>query len=66
MVIGAALSVVSVVPALAGTTGYEGQPGNQSHGQVEGQKGYEGQPGNQANGHRGQTGYEGQPGNQSH
>jgi hypothetical protein len=29
------------------TTGYEGQPGNQSSG---GNSGYEGQPGNQSNG----------------
>ncbi len=30
------------------TTGYEGQPGNQSNG--DGTQGYEGQPGNQSNG----------------
>ena len=36
--------------ALAGSTGYEGQPGNQSNG----------------GGSNGNTGYEGQPGNQSH
>jgi hypothetical protein len=46
-------------PTLAGNTGYEGQPGNQSNG--GGSTGYEGQPGNQGNG---QGGYEGQPGNQ--
>jgi hypothetical protein len=37
--------------ALAGNTGYEGQPGNQSNG---------------GGGNNGNTGYEGQPGNQSH
>jgi len=45
------------VIGLTGSTGYEGQPGNQGNGQ----NGYEGQPGNQGNG---QNGYEGQPGNQ--
>jgi len=44
-------------PGLTGSTGYEGQPGNQGNGS----KGYEGQPGNQGNG---LGGYEGQPGNQ--
>ena len=33
--------------ALAGNTGYEGQPGNQSSGGGGGNQGYEGQPGNQ-------------------
>jgi hypothetical protein len=35
--------------ALAGNTGYEGQPGNQSTG-GGGNSGYEGHPGNQSNG----------------
>ena len=35
--------------ALAGNTGYEGQPGNQSNG-GGGNHGYEGHPGNQSNG----------------
>jgi hypothetical protein len=36
--------------ALAGNTGYEGQPGNQSNGGGgNGTSGYEGQPGNQSN-----------------
>jgi len=35
---------------LAGNTGYEGQPGNQSSGGGGGNGGYEGQPGNQSNG----------------
>ncbi len=39
---------------LTGSSGYEGQPGNQGNGF----KGYEGQPGNQGNG---QNRYEGQP-----
>jgi hypothetical protein len=43
MVLGLATS------ALAGSTGYEGQPGNQSNG-GGGNNGYEGQPGNQSNG----------------
>jgi hypothetical protein len=35
-------------PAFADSTGYEGQPGNQSNGGGgNGQQGYEGQPGNQ-------------------
>ncbi len=37
--------------ALAGNTGYEGQPGNQSSGGGgNGNQGYEGQPGNQSHG----------------
>jgi hypothetical protein len=36
--------------ALAGNTGYEGQPGNQSNGGGGGNSGYEGHPGNQSNG----------------
>ena len=37
--------------ALAGSTGYEGQPGNQSNGGGgNGNSGYEGQPGNQSHG----------------
>jgi len=46
-----ALSVVGAV--LADTTGYEGQPGNQSENNGNNQggtQGYEGQPGNQSNG----------------
>lgn len=34
--------------AMAGNTGYEGQPGNQSNGGGNGNAGYEGQPGNQS------------------
>ena len=63
VLVGALLATLSVSPALASTTGYEGQPGNQSG--STGQNGYEGQPGNQGGGH-GHHGYEGQPGNQSH
>jgi len=47
----------ATLTALSGSTGYEGQPGNQGNGQ----QGYEGQPGHQGNG---LGGYEGQPGNQ--
>jgi hypothetical protein len=36
--------------ALAGSGGYEGQPGNQSSGGGGGNSGYEGHPGNQSNG----------------
>jgi hypothetical protein len=52
----AALTIAALVllgtamPALAGNTGYEGQPGNQSSGGHGGNAGYEGQPGNQSNG----------------
>jgi len=41
----------TAIPAMAGSTGYEGKPGNQSSGGGH---------------HGGNTGYEGQPGNQSH
>jgi hypothetical protein len=44
-----ALLLSSVGTALAGNTGYEGQPGNQSNGGGGGNTGYEGQPGNQSN-----------------
>jgi hypothetical protein len=40
--------VVMAGTAMAGNTGYEGQPGNQSSG-GGGNAGYEGQPGNQSN-----------------
>jgi hypothetical protein len=44
------LALSAVTTALAGSTGYEGQPGNQSSGGGSaGQSGYEGQPGNQGN-----------------
>ena len=44
------LTLSAVGSALAGSTGYEGQPGNQSNGGgSNGQGGYEGQPGNQGN-----------------
>jgi hypothetical protein len=46
-----ALAIGLSSSALADSTGYEGQPGNQSNG---------------GNGNNGPTGYEGQPGNQSH
>ena len=43
--------VLGAITELNGTTGYEGQPGNQSNGQNNGTppglRGYEGQPGNQ-------------------
>jgi hypothetical protein len=44
-----ALTLSVVGTAFAGSTGYEGQPGNQSNGgeNNSGQSGYEGQPGNQ-------------------
>ncbi|HEV8297597.1 MAG TPA: hypothetical protein VGQ20_09875 [Acidimicrobiales bacterium] len=53
MVATAVVSIVLAVPAtsaFADTTGYEGQPGNQSHHGGPGGNGllgYEGQPGNQ-------------------
>ena len=37
----------TAVPVVAGSTGYEGKPGNQSSGGGGGNTGYEGQPGNQ-------------------
>lgn len=49
LVLGALLALSAAGIAL-GNTGYEGQPGNQSHG----------------GGGGGNTGYEGHPGNQSH
>jgi hypothetical protein len=56
-----ALILLSATLLLAGSEGYEGQPGNQGNGQG----GYEGQPGNQGGGGgNGLRGYEGQPGNQ--
>jgi hypothetical protein len=59
-------ALAAAAPAFAESTGYEGQPGNQSNGGGGGNTGYEGQPGNQSNGGGGgNTGYEGQPGNQS-
>ena len=58
-----ALALVIGTIVVDGSTGYEGQPGNQGGG--SGQAGYEGQPGNQGGGGgNGQLGYEGQPGNQ--
>lgn len=56
LILALALAGATII-GLGGSTGYEGQPGNQGNGQ----NGYEGQPGNQGNG---QNGYEGQPGNQ--
>lgn len=46
-----ALTLSVVGTAFAGSTGYEGQPGNQSNGggSNPGLSGYEGQPGNQGN-----------------
>jgi len=38
----------TAVPAMAGNSGYEGKPGNQSSGQHGGNSGYEGHPGNQS------------------
>jgi hypothetical protein len=52
------LSAASIV--LAASTGYEGQPGNQS-----GNTGATGNPPSGSTGGSGNTGYEGQPGNQS-
>jgi hypothetical protein len=76
LLFGALVVASTAGPALADTTGYEGQPGNQSSSVQPGQpgdgpQGYEGQPGNQA-GQPGEggspapglLGYEGQPGNQ--
>jgi hypothetical protein len=48
LTIAALVVLATAVPALAGTTGYEGQPGNQSSGGGGGNSGYEGQPGNQS------------------
>ena len=60
LVLSLALALGSIVIA-DGSSGYEGQPGNQGNGQ----NGYEGQPGNQGGGGgNGLRGYEGQPGNQ--
>lgn len=55
------LSAASLV--LAASTGYEGQPGNQSSGGGATGNPPQGNPG--SNGGSGNTGYEGQPGNQS-
>jgi hypothetical protein len=45
------LALSAVTSVLADSTGYEGQPGNQSNGGgSNGQGGYEGQPGNQGGG----------------
>jgi hypothetical protein len=43
------LVLSSVGTVLAGNTGYEGHPGNQSNGGGSGNTGYEGQPGDQSN-----------------
>ena len=44
-------ALAAAAPVMAGNTGYEGQPGNQSSGGGgNGNSGYEGQPGNQSNG----------------
>jgi hypothetical protein len=43
----ALLTLAAVTPALAGSNGYEGQPGHQSGNNGGGNQGYEGQPGNQ-------------------
>jgi hypothetical protein len=57
-----ALSIVGT--AFADSTGYEGQPGNQSANNGNpGNEGNNGNPGNEGN--NGNNGYEGQPGNQS-
>jgi hypothetical protein len=40
-------ALAAASPVLAGNTGYEGQPGNQSSGGGGGNTGYEGQPGHQ-------------------
>jgi hypothetical protein len=42
------MTLSAVGTALAGNTGYEGQPGGQSNGGGGGNTGYEGQPGNQS------------------
>jgi len=53
LALGALLVLATAGPALADTTGYEGQPGNQADGgsgqtgPAPGLLGYEGQPGNQ-------------------
>ena len=43
------LGIGDILALASGSTGYEGQPGNQSNGNNNGNglKGYEGQPGNQ-------------------
>jgi hypothetical protein len=54
LTVAALLALATIAPIAADSTGYEGQPGNQSANQGGGR----GQPGN------GPNGYEGQPGNQ--
>lgn len=44
------LALAAASPVVAGNTGYEGQPGNQSSGGGGGNNGYEGHPGNQSSG----------------
>jgi hypothetical protein len=61
LIVDAVLVGATLLALAGGSTGYEGQPGNQGNGQ----NGYEGQPGNQGGGGgNGLKGYEGQPGNQ--
>ena len=50
IIVAGALTIGMAAPALAGSSGYEGQPGGQSNGgSNHSQQGYEGQPGNQGN-----------------
>ena len=53
VVLGILMAFATASAAFADSTGYEGQPGNQSSSQ------------NNNNGNNGPTGYEGQPGNQA-
>ena len=52
LTVAALLALATIAPVMADSTGYEGQPGNQSSGG--------------GGGGGGNTGYEGQPGGQSH
>jgi hypothetical protein len=48
LTVAALLALATIAPVMAGSTGYEGQPGNQSSGSGGGNSGYEGQPGNRS------------------
>ena len=48
LLLGIVMALSTAGIALAGNTGYEGQPGTQSSGGGGGNHGYEGQPGNQS------------------
>ena len=48
LTVAALLALATIAPVMADSTGYEGQPGNQSSGGGGGNTGYEGQPGGQS------------------